>query len=63
MKPYHRYIDAGLVVHACEGGYAATEGRSPYLVWTLCDRDVPANQSYKTQDSTITCRQCKARKA
>jgi len=53
----HRYDD-GTQVHACEGGYAAVEGRSPYMVWTLCEKDVPENESYEILCQEVTCADC-----
>lgn len=45
-------------VHACEG---SDVHRGVRLIWTLCERDVPANAAYKCDGGTVTCATCKAR--
>ena len=53
------YYDDECGIHACEGGYAATPKASPFLVWTLCEKNVPANQGYRTDSpQPITCEDC-----
>ena len=51
----HLYEKEGLI-HACEGGQVANN-RSTYVVWTLCEIDVPANQSFKSGEK-VTCPKC-----
>jgi hypothetical protein len=45
-------------VHACEGSEVH---RGITLIWTLCERDVPANAAYKCDGDTVTCATCKVR--
>jgi phenylpropionate dioxygenase-like ring-hydroxylating dioxygenase large terminal subunit len=45
-------------VHACEG---AEVHRGVTLIWTLCERDVPANAAYKCDGDDVTCATCRAR--
>lgn len=45
-------------VHACEGSDVHPGVR---LLWTLCERDVPANSAYKCDGDEITCATCRAR--
>jgi hypothetical protein len=45
-------------VHACESANIHPGVR---LIWTLCQRDVPANSAYKCAGDEITCETCKAR--
>lgn len=59
-----RTIDGKLVywrdkqdfVHACEGSDVHPGVR---LIWTLCERDVPANAAYKCDGDDVTCATCK----
>jgi hypothetical protein len=44
------YYDDGNVVHACESGIIDEGVR---LVWTKCDRDVPADASFTVEDGAI----------
>lgn len=46
-------------IHACEGSDVHPGVR---LLWTLCQRDVPAGQAYLPGDSSggITCPRCLA---
>lgn len=52
--PYHLYQDNRDVIHACEGNEVH---RGVYLVWTLCELDVPANKSFKSWECP-TCMDC-----
>ena len=52
----HLYEDEKGIIHLCEGGQIASD-RSTYLVWTLCLIDVPANESFKSEEDA-TCNQC-----
>lgn len=47
-------------VHACEGSDVQPGVR---LIWTLCERDVPANAAYKCDGDDVTCATCKMRGA
>lgn len=43
-------------VHACEG---ADVHRNVRLLWTLCERDVPANAAFHPADEDkVTCMAC-----
>lgn len=49
------------IIHACEG---AEVHRGITLLWTLCERDVPANSAFTTSEAvTATCRRCAERAA
>lgn len=45
----------GTRVHACEGDRMVDQDRGTFLVWTLCERDVPANKGHVGQHSDATC--------
>jgi hypothetical protein len=51
------YYDDGTAIHACESCLMYPDDR---LVWTRCDRDVPANQGFTADRGTIgiTCIKC-----
>jgi hypothetical protein len=50
--------DSG-VVHACEVGDIHDDVR---LVWTFCDRDVPADAAYLAEaEEVIICPTCRAK--
>ena len=50
------YYDDEHGIHVCEG---AKVHPGVFLVWTLCQKDVPANQGYTTdQPQPITCGEC-----
>lgn len=53
-KPVY-WRDAKNLVHACEGSEVH---RSITLIWTLCERDVPANAAYKCEGDYVTCMAC-----
>lgn len=44
-------------VHACEG---ADIHRDVRLIWTLCQRDVPANAAYLCDGEQVDCPKCLA---
>lgn len=44
-------------VHACEGSDVHPGVR---LIWTLCQRDVPANTGYLCDGEQVTCDVCLA---
>lgn len=50
----HLYQDEN-GLHLCEGSEIQ---RGIYLVWTLCGKDVPANESFKSKEAP-TCELCK----
>ena len=49
--------DDGKAVHACEGARGADFDRGTFIVWTVCQKDVPANKSFVGVDD-ITCPVC-----
>jgi hypothetical protein len=53
----HLYDD-GKSIHQCEGAQIVSGNPGTYVVWTLCDKDVPANQSFKSAE-TPTCPRCR----
>jgi hypothetical protein len=56
--PIH-WKDTKGVVHRCEGADVHPDVQ---LIWTLCRRDVPANESYlpkPPEDDPITCPFCR----
>ena len=52
-----RWQDKQGFVHACEFGDPHPGVR---LIWTLCQRDVPAGSAFLSQED-VTCATCKAR--
>jgi len=42
------------LIHLCEGGEAVP---NEYIVWTMCNIDVPANKSFKSEE-LATCSKC-----
>jgi hypothetical protein len=53
-KPIY-WRDKQDLVHACEG--SEVHG-GVTLIWTLCERDVPANAAYKCDGDDVTCTTC-----
>lgn len=53
----HLYEQGG-VYHACVGARMVERDAGTYLVWTLCEKDVPADQSFKSRDLSVTCAAC-----
>jgi len=53
----HLYESPDGLIHECEGGHATPDMQN-YLVWTKCEKDVPANKSFKS-DEVVTCPKCK----
>jgi hypothetical protein len=51
------YYDDGEFIHACE---SAITGQGVRLVWTKCDRVVPADQGFTVEGEppAITCPEC-----
>jgi hypothetical protein len=49
-----KYDDGSLIHHAA-GARVAHAGS--FLVWTFCQKDVPANRSF-VSDETVTCPDC-----
>ena len=49
-------------IHACEGSYVHPSIR---LIWTLCEIDVPADQSYLPgdEDGSVDCEKCRVKLA
>jgi len=58
MKELHLYKDKSDSIHLCESSQIIPSDRGTYLVWTLCNKDVPANQSFKDKLEP-TCAKCK----
>lgn len=52
-KPKHLYDD-GTHIHLCESKEVHP---GILLVWTLCEKDVPANKSFRS-DEVPTCPKC-----
>ena len=52
----HLYEDKKSVIHACESGDMGVRNEIT-LVWTKCGKDVPANKSFKSNE-TVTCGKC-----
>lgn len=49
----------GNTVHACEGCYVSPPVDRTRLIWTLCEKDVPANAAYTTDaPEFVTCDAC-----
>lgn len=46
-------------VHLCTGDHTIPDDPCTFLVWTLCERDVPANMSYLAREEA-TCQECRA---
>jgi len=53
----HLYQSPDGVIHKCEGGQIAVGDPSTYVVWTKCNKDVPANKSFKSEE-VATCMEC-----
>lgn len=53
----HLYEDKAGIIHACKGSEVHPE---IYLVWTKCEKAVPANKSFKSEE-TSTCEACNAK--
>lgn len=52
----HLYQSSNGLIHECEGAQIGND-RDTYRVWTKCEIDVPANQSYMGEDP-VTCPEC-----
>jgi hypothetical protein len=50
----------GQCIHAAEGDRMVDQDKRTFLVWTLCEKDVPANRSHKGDHSDTTCDECLA---
>ncbi len=53
-KVNHLYESKDGIIHACE---KAEVHPGIILVWTLCDKDVPAGKSFKSKEK-VTCDAC-----
>ena len=51
----HLYETEDRIIHKCMGSEVVP---GEYLVWTLCDMDVPANKSFKSETLDATCSIC-----
>ena len=58
----HQRIDIlwndGTRIHACEGDRMVDNNPNTFLVWTLCNKDVPASKGYVGEHSDATCEDC-----
>jgi hypothetical protein len=48
--------DDGKVIHLCESSEPI--GRMPRLVWTKCEKDVPANAGFRSEGEHPNCPEC-----
>lgn len=55
----HLYEDKNGTIHACDSGDFNFYQNPIKLVWTRCNKDVPANKSFKGGEE-VTCAGCKA---
>lgn len=54
----HLYEQDG-ILHACDtGNVGLPNDHDTKLVWTKCEIDVPANQSFMSEEQ-VTCEKCK----
>jgi len=54
----HLYQDASKSIHLCTGSRLIDSDPLTYLVWTLCDLDVPSNMSFKSSKEEADCKYC-----
>ena len=57
MKIINHLYDDKKYIHLCEGSRIHENSPDTYLVWTKCGIDVPAGESFKS-DECITCPDC-----
>ena len=57
MKIINHLYDNKKYIHLCEGSRIHENSPDTYLVWTKCGIDVPAGESFKS-DECITCPDC-----
>jgi len=56
----HLYEDKNGIIHLCEENTMFQGADSQMrLVWTKCEKDVPANESFKSKE-VATCKSCLA---
>lgn len=53
----HLYQSPDGVIHECEGNQIVGNDQTTYIVWTKCGIDIPANQSFKSNEQA-TCKKC-----
>jgi len=53
----HLYEDKNGVIHSCQGSQMIPCNSDTYLVWTDCEKDVPADKSFKSEEKA-TCENC-----
>lgn len=51
----HLYEDKNGIIHLCE---SSEVHRGVALVWTKCEKDVPANKAFMSEEN-VTCEKCK----
>lgn len=49
------YWDDGKVIHLCE---STPVDNMPRLLWTKCQKDVPANAGFRSQHEHANCQEC-----
>ncbi len=54
----HLYEDKAGVIHSCESSQMIPGNKGTVLVWTKCNKDVPANKSFTSREF-ISCPECK----
>jgi len=58
-KDNHLWEDRKGVIHLCDGSRLVDSDKNTYVVWTICEIDVPANESFKSEEQP-TCAKCMA---
>lgn len=53
----HLYEDKNGLIHECESGQIMQRDKYTKLVWTKCNKDVPANNSFNSNE-LATCKNC-----
>ena len=61
MNKQHLYESNDGKIHACEGARMVVHDPGTYIIWTLCEIDVPPNCSFISTEK-ITCQDCPKRK-
>jgi hypothetical protein len=54
--PHIYWREMSGIIHACESG-PIPDG---FLVWTLCQLDIPPKRAYTASNAVITCAQCRS---
>jgi hypothetical protein len=45
-------------IHSCKGERIDERNPDTYVVWTKCEKDVPANTSFKSSTEVVSCVKC-----